>query len=154
MSSRPSWDQYFLDIAAVVATRSTCTRKQVGAVIVDSRHRLISCGYNGSPAGGAHCTDEGVGCLLKDIDGKTSCIRTIHAEANALAYAGTEGFRTRGWTMYVTVTPCYECAKLIIQAGVQRVVYREHYSSRNTDLVAQLFRESSVPLEHLPPEIA
>lgn len=148
--TRPSWDQYFLEIAHVVAKRSTCSRKHVGAVIADARHRIVSCGYNGSPSNTPHCIDSGVGCLLKDIDGKPSCIRTVHAEANALAHAGIEGYQTRGWTIYVTVTPCYECAKLIIQAGVQRVVYADHYNSRNTDLVLDLFKEASIAVECVP----
>lgn len=150
--TRPDWDQYFLEIAKVVAKRSTCSRKQVGAVIADARHRIVSAGYNGSPAGTPHCTDEDVGCLLKNIEGRDSCIRTIHAEANALAHAGTEGYRTRGWTIYVTVTPCYECAKLIIQAGVQRVVYAEYYQSQSTELVMALFKEVAITVEQILPE--
>lgn len=148
--TRPDWDIYFLAIANVVAKRSTCSRKQVGAVIADARHRIVAAGYNGSPAGTAHCTDEDVGCLMKEINGRPSCVRTIHAEANAIAHAGHEGYRSRGWTIYVTVTPCYECAKLIIQAGAQRVVYGEYYQSQSTELVIDLFKEVGIEVEHKP----
>lgn len=152
IQTRPNWDEYFLEFAKVAAKRSTCSRKQVGAVIADARHRVVSAGYNGSPAGTPHCTDSGVGCLMKNIEGRDSCIRTIHAEANALMHAGTEGHRTRGWTMYVTVTPCYECAKLIIQSGVQRVVYADYYQSQSTELVMALFKEVGITVEQILPE--
>lgn len=146
-NTRPPWHQYFLEIAHIVAMRSTCTRLHVGAVIADEHNRVISCGYNGSPAGTKHCTDEGIGCLIKDIGGRPSCIRTIHAEANALAYASSSG--VRGGSIYVTVTPCYDCAKLIIQAGIKHVVYAKHYDSRSTELVLDLFREANVQVEQI-----
>jgi len=130
-----------MQIAIDIATRATCDRKHVGAVIVDANHRIISAGYNGSPAGMPHCDD--VGHELKEIDGRMSCIRTLHAESNALDDAGR---RAEGGTIYVTVTPCYDCAKRIIQHRIKRVVYGEHYQSRNTDLVHDLFRAAGVEL--------
>jgi dCMP deaminase len=143
---RPSWDDYFLEIAYVVAKRATCDRKLVGAVIVDERHRIVATGYNGAPAGMVHCDENGHD--LKEIDGRMSCIRSLHAESNALDDAGR---RARGCTLYVTVTPCFECAKRIVNAGIVRVVYGEHYQSRNTDLVFSLFDVARVDLFRVPP---
>jgi len=141
--ARPSWDQYFLLIARATATRATCDRKHVGAVIADSDRRIVATGYNGSPAGTAHCDD--AGHELKEIDGRMSCIRTLHAESNAIDRAGPAA---RGCALYVTVMPCYECAKRVINAGIRRVVYAEYYQSRNTDLVEILFHEAAVGLEY------
>lgn len=138
---RPTWDEYFLNIAHVVAKRSTCNRKHVGAVIVDNRHRIVSCGYNGSPRGLPHCDD--AGHEMKEIDGRESCIRTLHAESNAIDGAGRYA---EGGTIYVTVTPCYDCAKRIVNVGIKRVVYGEHYQSRNTNLVETLLSEAGVTL--------
>lgn len=140
--TRPSWDQYFLQLAHTTAKRSTCTRLHVGAVIADPRHRFIAAGYNGSPAGAPHCT--AVGCEMKDIGGRPSCIRTIHAEANAILFATAE---LQNATIYVTVTPCYECAKLIVQSGIRHVVYAQHYESRSTELVLDLFRAANITVE-------
>lgn len=141
---RPSWDRYFMNLAQVIATRATCDRKLVGAVIVDDQRRIVSCGYNGSPAGMDHCDD--VGHELKDIDGRASCIRTLHAESNALDDAGRRAFHG---TIYVTVIPCYDCAKRIIQHKITRVVYGEYYQSRNTDLVQQLLMTAGVSWSEL-----
>ena len=140
--TRPSWDEYFLEIAYVIAKRATCDRKHVGAVLVDKRHRIVSTGYNGSAGGLPHCDD--VGHELKEIDGRPSCIRTLHAESNVLDDAGR---RSRGGTLYVTVIPCYDCAKRIVNAGITRVVYGEYYESRNTDLVVSYFMQAKVRLE-------
>ncbi|KKN50647.1 hypothetical protein LCGC14_0630740 [marine sediment metagenome] len=142
---RPNWDQYFLMLAHVVATRATCDRKHVGAVIVDPDHRIVATGYNGSAAGMEHCDD--AGHELKEIDGRMSCVRTLHAESNALDYAGG---RAKCCTLYCTVIPCYDCAKRIVNAGIARVVYAEYYESRNTQLVADYFRGSSTGLWHMP----
>lgn len=136
---RPSWDQYFLAMAEVVARRATCDRKHVGAIIVDERHRIVSTGYNGSAKGMPHCDDDGH--LLKEIDGRESCIRTLHAEDNAL---GDAGRRADKGTIYVTVIPCYNCAKRIVNAGIQRVVWSEYYPSQNTTLVIDFFKEAGV----------
>jgi len=144
---RPSWDVYFSKIAAVVATRATCDRKWVGAVIVDDRKRIVSCGYNGSPAGLPHCDD--AGHELREIDGRQSCVRTIHAEQNALIEAGPAA---RGCTLYVTCMPCHTCAKLVVTAGIKRVVYAEEYRSQNTDLTLPLLAAAGVEAVHLPLE--
>ena len=119
---RPSWDDYFMRYAHLAATRATCPRKHVGAVIVDKEHRVVSTGYNGSPPGVEQC--DTVGCQMVD----NHCVRTLHAESNALDYAGT--WRTNRCTLYVTVTPCWDCAKRIIGGHFERVVYGEHYESR------------------------
>ena len=117
---RPSWDEYFLQIAFTVAQRSTCDRAHVGCVLVRDR-RMLTTGYNGAPAGLPHCDD--VGHLL--VDGH--CVRTLHAEQNALIQAALHGVGTEGATAYVTHQPCLTCAKMLINAGVRRVVYAGNY---------------------------
>lgn len=136
---RLDWDTYFCLLAHVVALRGSCDRKQVGAVIVDTQHRVISTGYNGGAAGMPDC--DVAGHLLKEIDGRESCVRTLHAESNAIDYATRS---LQGATLYATVTPCFDCAKRIVGQGIQRVVYSVFYQSRNTDLVADYFKEAGV----------
>ena len=116
MTTRPPWDEYFLRIAFEVATRATCLRRHVGAVIVRDK-RILSTGYNGSPPGQKHCTE--VGCLLDD----GRCIRTLHAEQNALMQAALHGVSTQGATLYATCRPCHVCARMIVAAGIVRVVF-------------------------------
>jgi dCMP deaminase len=117
---RPEWDTYFLTIARVVATRSTCDRANVGAVLVKEK-RILTTGFNGSPAGLDHCDD--VGHLM--VDGH--CQRTIHAEANAIIQAALHGVSTNGSTCYVTHFPCISCTKMLINAGVSRIVFADEY---------------------------
>jgi dCMP deaminase len=117
---RPDWDTYFIDIATVVATRSTCDRASVGAVIVRDK-RILTTGFNGSPSGQPHCDE--VGHLI--IGGH--CARTIHAELNAIIQAALHGISLRGATCYLTHFPCHGCAKALANAGVVRVVYKEGY---------------------------
>jgi len=121
---RPDWDTYFIRIAKEVASRSTCPRASVGAVIVKD-NRILSTGYNGAPAGEPHCVD--VGCLMEN----DHCLRTIHAETNAIAFAAKYGISLDGATMYVTdalgrkPTPvCHKCSQLIKVAGIARVCER------------------------------
>ncbi len=137
---RIEWDQYFLAQAKIAALRSTCTRLMVGAVIV-RENRIIASGYNGSVADGAHCIDDG--CYI--VDGH--CVRTVHAEANALLQCAKFGVPTNQTTLYVTHFPCLQCTKQIIQAGVRKIVYEEDY--RNHDLAVQLFKESDVVVEQV-----
>jgi dCMP deaminase len=139
--TRPTVDLYFLRMAELAATRATCDRKHVGAVIVKDK-RVVSTGYNGSPKGLPHCDE--VDHLMKTIDGRPSCIRTLHAESNALDDAGR---RAQGATLYCTVTPCYECAKRIINAGIVRVLVAGEYQSQNTGLVPDLFKEAGVSFQ-------
>lgn len=116
MDARPSWDEYFMRIASDVATRATCLRRHVGAVIVRDR-RILSTGYNGSPPGQPHCTE--VGCLMEE----GRCIRTLHAEQNAIIQAALHGVSTHGSTLYGTCRPCHVCARMIVGAGIGRVVF-------------------------------
>ncbi|MFO0666328.1 MAG: dCMP deaminase family protein [Polyangiaceae bacterium] len=118
--SRVPWDVYFMDIAKVVATRATCDRKHVGAVIVRDRS-ILATGYNGSIRGLGHCDDEGH--LMED----GHCVRTVHAEANAIVQAARNGVRLEGAMIYVTASPCWGCFRLIANAGIARVVYGEFY---------------------------
>lgn len=134
--TRPDWDDYFISLAYLVSTRATCDRKKVGAILVNKR-RIIATGYNGAPAGMPECDD--FGHELKTIDGRESCVRTLHAESNAIDFAGKEA---KGSILYTTVIPCYDCAKRIVNAGVTNVVYAEYYTSRNTELVIEYFQKS------------
>lgn len=118
--ARVSWDEYFMDIAAVIATRATCARKHVGAVIVRDR-TILSTGYNGSIRGTPHCDE--AGHLMED----GHCVRTVHAEANAIVQAARNGSRIEGASIYVTASPCWSCFRLIANAGIQRVVFGEFY---------------------------
>lgn len=143
MMTRPSWDEYFMDIARKAATRGTCDRKQVGCLLVHDR-RIIATGYNGSISGTAHCDD-----IDHDMV-ESHCVRTIHAEANAVADAARRGVSLLGSTAYVTALPCWNCFKLLVQAGIKRVVYDEPY--RATDELAKRVFEAAyrlaIPLEH------
>jgi len=136
---RPSWHEYFLQLARQAATRSTCLRRQVGAVLVRDK-RLLSTGYNGSPRGTAHCLD--VGCLRDQMGipsgERQELCRAIHAEQNAIIQAAKHGTNIDGATLYSTTMPCIICAKMIINAGIQRVVYEEGYADQlSMELVAE-----------------
>lgn len=117
---RPDWDSYFMKIAAAVSERSTCDRALVGCVLVIEK-RILTTGFNGSPAGQEHC-DEG-GHMM--VDGH--CVRTIHAETNAIIQAALHGISSKGAICYVTHLPCINCTKVLINAGISRIVYREYY---------------------------
>jgi len=117
---RVSWEKYFMNIAIEVATRSTCERKNVGAVIVREK-TILSTGYNGSIKGLPHCDE--VGCEM--IDGH--CVRTTHAEANAIVQAAKNGARIDSSEIFVTASPCYNCFKLIANAGIKKIYYNEFY---------------------------
>lgn len=121
MNTRATWDEYFLRMAYLAATRATCDRKHVGALIVDPYHRVVSTGYNGAPSGMPSCDEVG----HEIVDGH--CVRSLHAESNAIDYAGRSAI---GCTLYVTVTPCYDCAKRIVNAGISHVLWDEFYQSR------------------------
>ena len=129
--NRPTWNEYFMNIAHEVAQRSTCGRAQVGAVIVREK-RILTTGYNGSPRGLPHCTE--VGCLMEN----DHCIRTLHAEQNAIIQAALHGVITEGATIYVTHQPCFICAKTIINAGISEIVYdKEYKDDRSLDFLHQ-----------------
>lgn len=117
---RASWDDYFMSIARQVATRSTCDRKAVGAVLVRDR-TILSTGYNGSIRGLPHCDD--VGHMMEG----DHCVATIHAEANAVIQAARNGVRIEEASVYVTTSPCWNCFKILANAGIRRIVYAEFY---------------------------
>lgn len=127
-SERPSWDSYFMQIAQLVASRSTCLRRQVGAVIVKDK-QILSTGYNGSPSGLKHCGE--VGCLREILNTqpgeRTEICRAVHAEQNALLQAAKHGVAIEGADMYTSVQPCVLCTKMIINAGIKRVIYASPY---------------------------
>lgn len=137
---RPTWDEYFLMLAKLAATRSTCLAFPVGAVIVKDR-QVLATGYNGSPSGTAHCTAQGY-CYpgLSSCDAsKTMPSRAVHAEANAIAQAAKHGISTHNAIIYVTLEPCLSCLKLIISAGIKEVFYETHFNSGDSILVRDLF---------------
>lgn len=142
---RPSWDEYFMGIARLVSTRSTCLRREVGAVIVRDR-RILTTGYNGPPRGIAHC--DVVGCLREQLGvpsgQRLDICRALHAEQNAIIQAALHGVSTEGAMIYVTHQPCFTCAKMIINAGIVRVVYGEGYPD---ELARQVLEEARVELE-------
>lgn len=137
---RASWDEYFMSIAQVVATRSTCQRKFVGAVIVRNR-TILSTGYNGSIRGMPHCSD--VGHMMED----GHCVATIHAEANAIIQAARNGVSIEGAAVYVTASPCWSCFKQIANAGIGRICFGEFYrDQRIFEIAARL----QIELVHIP----
>ena len=125
---RPSFDEYFMNIVELVKTRSTCLRRQVGALIVMEK-RILTTGYNGAPSGLPHCAE--VGCLrekLKVPSGERhELCRGLHAEQNAIIQAALFGVPIKGATLYVSCQPCMLCAKMIINAGIKRVVFKAEY---------------------------
>ena len=127
---RASWDEYFMSIAQVVATRSTCPRKYVGAVIVRNR-TILSTGYNGSIRGMPHCSDEG------HMMENGHCVATIHAEANAIIQAAKNGVNIDGAAIYVTASPCWNCFKQIANSGIRRICYGEFYRDERIFQVAE-----------------
>lgn len=140
--ARPTWDEYFMEMAQVVAKRSTCNRRSVGAVLVRDK-RILTTGYNGSPPGLPHCTE--VGCLM--VDGH--CVRAIHAEQNAIIQGALHGIDLRGATCYVTSFPCVHCSKMLIAAGIRRIVYMDDYTE---SLGAEMAQQAGVVLERFVPK--
>jgi len=126
--NRPSWDEYFLEIASLVAKRSTCLRRKVGALVVKDR-RILATGYNGTPSGIRHCAE--AGCVrdkLKIPSGERhELCRGLHAEQNVLLQASLHGVSLKDSALYVTHQPCLICAKMIINAGIKEVVMANHY---------------------------
>ena len=141
LHDRPSWDAYFGAITRAVATRATCSRKAVGAVIVKDK-LILATGYNGAPAGLRHCDHTDGGDLVNG-----HCARSTHAEQNAIVQAARHGISIEGSTLYCTNNPCLNCTKLLINAGVVRIVYEEEYPD---PLSFDLLAESHIALEHRP----
>ena len=142
---RVDWHTYFMNIARQAATRSTCDRRHVGAVIVRDR-TILSTGYNGSIRGMPHCDD--VGHLMEG----GHCIATVHAEANAIIQAAKNGVRIDGAELYTTASPCWDCFKLIANAGIVRVYYGEFYRERRSIEVAKQLGIELVDLSSPPPD--
>lgn len=126
---RPSWDEYFMGMAGLTAQRSTCLRRQVGAVIVKDKH-IIATGYNGAPRGIKHCEERG-GCLRQKLNvpsgERHELCMALHAEQNAIIQAANLGQSVEGSTIYVTHQPCVICSKMIINAGIRRIIVKEGY---------------------------
>jgi dCMP deaminase len=141
---RPDWDQYFLEIAQVVAKRSTCLRRQIGAVIVRDR-RILTTGYNGAPSGLSHCLD--TGCLRDELHipsgTRSELCRALHSEMNAIIQAAQHGVSTKGASLYCTHQPCSVCARMLINAGIGRVVYIGDYPD---DLAMDLLNEAGIEM--------
>lgn len=148
---RPTWDEYFIMLAKLAATRSTCLAFPVGAVIVKNK-QVLATGYNGSPSGSAHCTAQGF-CYpgLSSCDAsKAMPSRAVHAEANAIAQAAKHGIPTDGASIYVTLEPCLSCLKLIVSAGIREVFYETAFNSGNNAIVRDSFvNEGLVILEQI-----
>lgn len=135
---RPSWDEYFMNIARAVASRSTCSRRSVGALVVRDK-RILATGYNGAPAGLRHCDHTEGGDMREG-----HCARSTHAEQNAIVQAARHGTMIDGATVYCTAQPCLTCAKLLVNAGVKRVVYEGDYPD---ELAVSILREAEIELD-------
>ncbi len=141
MTERPSWDAYFMEIAHLVKTRATCPRRSVGSLIVRDK-RIVATGYNGAPSGAPHCPPNGgtndwpLGCLRAG-----HCIRSLHAEQNAILQAAKIGVSCDGATIYVTDQPCNSCAKMIVNAGIVKVIYAGEYPD---EFSKEIFRDAHI----------
>ena len=138
-NKRPAWDNYFLKLAMLVSERATCPRMHVGCVLVKDK-RILSTGYNGSIPGDGHCEDDG--CMIVD----NHCVRTIHAEMNAIIQCSIHGVNAQGATAYVTNMPCTNCAKALIAAGIKEVVI---FSDYHNTLAEDFFAKAKVEIKRL-----
>ena len=145
---RPSWDEYFMEIAKVAAKRSTCLRRQVGAVAVRDKH-ILATGYNGAPVGLAHCSE--VGCVRAKLGipsgERHELCRGLHAEQNLIIQAAVHGVAISGATVYCTFHPCVVCSKMLINAGIARIVFAGEYPDRLAD---EMLQEAGVELTRIP----
>lgn len=150
--SRPSWDEYFMEITHLVAKRSTCLRRRVGAVIVKDKN-ILATGYNGAPSGVSHCLD--VGCLREKLNipsgERHELCRGLHAEQNAIIQAAKHGTTIDGSTLYCTTLPCIICSKMVINAGIKRIVYEVGYPDQ---LAAGMIEESGVIIDQFPEKLS
>jgi len=139
---RPSWDEYFMEIVELIKTRSTCVRRQVGALIAKDK-RILATGYNGAPTNCNHCTQ--IGCLREKLQipsgQRHELCRGIHAEQNAIVQAAYSGTSVNGGTLYVTHQPCVMCAKMAINAGIKRIVFKGDYPD---ELAMDILKEAGV----------
>ena len=145
---RPTWDEYFMEMAELTAKRATCSRRQVGAVITRD-NRAVATGYNGAPRGLAHCEEKG-GCLRQKLGvpsgQRHELCRALHAEQNANISAASMGNAIEGGTIYITHQPCVICAKMIVNAGIKRIVVREGYPD---ELSMEILDEAGLKVERL-----
>jgi len=141
---RPSWDNYFMDITLLVAKRTTCLRRAVGAIVVKDK-RILSTGYNGAPSGIRHCLE--VGCLREQLKIESGqrheLCRGIHAEQNAIIQAAYHGVSVKDASLYCTNSPCSICAKMIINAGIRKIYYRDGYAD---SMSQEMLQEAGVDL--------
>ena len=148
---RPSWDEYFMEMAVLTAKRSTCLRRQVGAVIVKDKH-VVASGYNGAPAGLSHCDELG-GCLRQQLGvpsgQRHELCRALHAEQNAIIQAAAQGNSIDGASIYVTHHPCIICAKMIINAGIRKIYIKDSYPD---EMAADILREAGIEILRLGEE--
>ena len=151
MSRRPGWDQYFMNIALVVATRSNCSRRHVAAVIVKER-QIVSTGYNGTPRGIKNCDEGGCPRCASDVPSGGNLGECIcsHAEENSIVQAAYHGVAVKGGTIYTTYSPCLLCAKMIINSGIKEVVYLNTYQFNET--AKGLFEQAGVLIRAIRPE--
>jgi len=145
---RPTWDEYFMEMAELTAKRATCSRRQVGAVITRD-NRAVATGYNGAPRGLEHCEEKG-GCLRQKLGipsgQRHELCRALHAEQNAIISAASMGNAIEGGTIYITHQPCVICAKMIVNAGIKRIVVREGYPD---ELSMEILDEAGLKVERL-----
>lgn len=139
IKKRPSWDEYFLKLAMLVSERATCPRMHCGCVLVRDK-QILSTGYNGSIRGDGHCED--IGCLVVD----NHCIRTIHAEINAILQCSSHGISTKDAIAYVTNLPCTNCSKALIAAGIKEVVI---FSDYHDSMAEEFFKKAGIPLRRI-----
>ena len=147
-TERPTWDEYFMGIAELTAKRSTCLRRHVGAVIVQDRH-IVATGYNGAPRGIDHCAQRG-GCLREEMGipsgERHELCRALHAEQNAIIQAATFGHSIEGGTIYITHAPCVICSKMIINAGIKKIIVGAEYPDAFS---AEILREAGLMIVSL-----
>ncbi len=145
--TRPTWDEYFVMITEQVASRSTCERRQVGAILVKNK-RILATGYNGSPSGLAHCSD--IGCLREKNNiasgERHELCRGLHAEQNAVIQAAFHGFSIKGSSLYCTHKPCVLCAKIIINAGIKELIFKEGYPD---PLAEEILNEAGIKIRRI-----
>ncbi len=145
---RPDWDQYFLNLLDPIAKRATCDRGRNGAIIVSEGNTILATGYVGSPPGQPHCDE--IGHMMKtvtDENGNQSnhCVRTLHAEENAILQCAKDGVRIEGATVYVKMSPCYNCAMRIVRVGIKRVVAKKRYHADKLSM--ELFDSAGVKVD-------
>lgn len=146
---RPNWDIYFMIIADAVSLRMSCDRARIGAVITSQDHHILTTGYGGAPSGWLSCDE--AGHELVEINGRQSCVRTVHAEENAIATAARHGIGLAGGTLYTTASPCYDCIKLIAQVGIRTVGYGATYvGGRQAARVFELAEQNQITMLSIP----